>query len=116
MVTDYAKLIAERRVWVLAESEALGGVLVLVPESGHLLVYSVAIRPMSQGKGYCRQLMAFAENQARAGVFQVIALCTNERMTENVAFYERLGFERYDRREHSERAGFWVLYMRKLVG
>ncbi len=116
MIADYAELIAEHRVWVLVEGDGLAGVLVLLPEPEHLLVYSVAIQPALQGKGYGRRLMAFAEDQARERGFRRMVLYTNERMTENVAIYERLGFERYDRREHSKRAGSWLIYMRKRVG
>ncbi len=115
MIADYAELIAELRVWVLVEGDDLAGVLVLLPEPEHLLVYSVAIQPALQGKGYGRRLMAFAEDQARERGFRRMALYTNERMSENVAIYERLGFARYDRREHPTRAGSWLIYMRKPV-
>ena len=115
MVTDYAEPIANLQVWVLAENEAVSGVLVLHPEPDHLLVYSVAIRSEFQGMGYGRKLMNFAEEQAREGGYRMIELYTNERMTENVAFYKRLGYEQYDRREHSQRADSWLIYMRKPI-
>lgn len=116
MIADYGELIAECRVWVMAKDEAIAGVLVLIPEPDHLLVYSIAVRPDLQGMGCGRRLMAFAEQKARDDGYRCIALYTNERMSENVAFYEGLGFERYDRREHATRAGSWLLYLRKPVG
>ena len=116
MVADYEELIAERRVWVVLDGDTLAGVLVLIPEHDHLLIYSIAVRPALQGKGFGRRLMAFAEDRARDSEYQCIALYTNEQMAENVAFYERLGFERYDRREHETRPGSWVIYLRKPVG
>ncbi len=60
--------------------------------------------------------MTFAEHQARDLGYQCITLYTNEQMTENVAFYECLGYERYDRREHPTRPGSWVIFLRKSVG
>ena len=116
MVADYLTLIAERRVWVLVEGATLAGVLVLLPEPGHLLVYSIAVQPERQGKGYGRRLVAFAENLARDDGYKCVSLYTNERMAENVAFYEALGYQRYDRREHETRPGSWVIYLRKSVG
>jgi len=113
MVADYGEVIAERRVRVVLDGDTLAGVLVLLPEPNHLLIYSIAVRPELQGMGHGRRLMAFAEDRARHGGYHCIALYTNERMAENVAFYERLGYKRYDRREHLTRAGSWVIFLRK---
>ena len=115
MVADHSGWIADRRVWVLTEDTAILGVLVLFPEPEHLLLYSIAVQPSAQGRGHGRRLMSFVERQARERSLRRVVLYTNEAMTENIAFYERLGYERFDRRRHPTRAGSWLVHMRKAV-
>ena len=89
MVADYAELIAAGRVWVL---DPVDGLIVLVPEAGVLLIENVAVSPAAQGRGLGRCLLAFAEDHARALGLSILRLYTNEKMTSNIAFYERLGY------------------------
>ena len=70
----------------------LAGVLVLMHEPDALLIYSVAIAPGQQRRGLGRQLLAFAEDEARAAGYTLIRLYTNALMTENVAMYGRMGY------------------------
>jgi GNAT superfamily N-acetyltransferase len=71
MLDDYAALIAQSRVHVLDDGDVVG-VLVLLPEPVVMLLDNVAIDPSAQGKGYGRQLLAFAEGEAlRAGFARV---------------------------------------------
>jgi ribosomal protein S18 acetylase RimI-like enzyme len=44
-------------------------------------------------------LMTFVEQQARKEQLQEIRLYTNELMTENLLFYQRIGFKEEGRRE-----------------
>ncbi len=115
MGTDYSGWIDEGRVWIVERDQAAIATLVLLPENERLLIYSVAVAPEHQGQGYGRGLMAFAETQARSFGTPRIVLYTNEKMTENIQFYEALGYLRYDRRPHPRVAGSWVVYMGKTV-
>jgi ribosomal protein S18 acetylase RimI-like enzyme len=92
MTADYAALIDAGEVWVMRAGEGVAGVLVLRPQPPALLVENVAVAPGSQGQGLGRQLMAFAEEHARAAGLDEVVLYTNERMTENLRFYPALGF------------------------
>ena len=93
MDADYTALIAARRVHVTgAEPGAVDGLIVLIPESGVLLVENVAVRPTSHGQGIGRALLAFAEDEARRRGLAAIRLFTHERMARNLALYERLGY------------------------
>ncbi|MBV9174753.1 MAG: GNAT family N-acetyltransferase [Chloroflexi bacterium] len=96
---DYPGLIARGVVHVLPESITgdLRGLIVLWPENGAMFVDNVAVAPRYQGQGVGRRLMAFADEQARAAGLPELRLYTNEVMTENLAFYSRLGFEETDR-------------------
>ncbi|MEV4578613.1 GNAT family N-acetyltransferase [Nonomuraea jabiensis] len=89
MEADYGALIAAGRVHV---TDALDGLVVLVPEDGVLLVENVAVRPDRQGKGLGRALMAYAEEEARRLGLPALRLYTNTRMAANIALYESLGY------------------------
>ena len=89
---DYDQRLADQQLWVLAVVGEVVGVLVLVKQPDHLLLENVAVRPDVQGRGYGRQLIAFAEQEAVCRGFAALHLCTNVRMTENVALYQHLGF------------------------
>lgn len=89
---DYAQRLADAQLWVLEIDGEIVGLVVLVEQSDHLLLENIAVRPDAQGRGYGRQLIAFAEQEAMRRGFSVLHRCTNVRMTENVALYQHLGF------------------------
>jgi ribosomal protein S18 acetylase RimI-like enzyme len=93
MLEDYAALIEAGEVWVLVEGEEVLGVLVMRAAEDHLFVDNVAVAPGHQGRGLGRELVAFAEQRARREGLGEIRLYTNEKMWENLAVYEKLGFE-----------------------
>lgn len=92
MRTDYAHIVAAHPVWLLESAGELLGVLVLMHEPDALLIYSIAVAPQYQRQGYGRQLLAYAEAQARAAGYAHIWLYTNALMTENITLYTRLGY------------------------
>jgi len=94
----YATLIAEGVVYTLVADGDIRGVLVMMPRADDLFVENVAVDPAFQGRGFGRQLMAFAERAARVARLGAIRLYTNEVMTENLKFYRRLGFVEEARR------------------
>lgn len=109
MTFDYARVIADHPVWVIDSADGLEAILYLIPRADHLMIESVAVRPDAQGRGVGRRLMAFAHAEARRRRIPEIRLYTHERMTENIAFYERLGYRAAERRQE---AGFARVYMR----
>ncbi|WP_199486523.1 MFS transporter [Actinomadura logoneensis] len=94
--SDYAALIEAGRVHVLDD---LSGLIVLIPEDGRLLVDNVAVDPSRQGEGLGRRLLDHAEEQARALGLPALRLITNEKMTSNIARYERRGYRETGREE-----------------
>lgn len=108
--SDYAALIAQEVVYVLAIEEEVRGVLVLMPEHRSLLVENIAVDPRFQGQGLGRILMAFVEQQARKEQLHEIRLYTNEVMSENLRFYHKLGFEEEGRRVED---GYQRVFLRK---
>lgn len=92
MLEDYVASIAAGAVHVLAEGDAIVGILVLIPERDAMLLDNIAVHPAAQGKGYGRRLLDFAESQARTAGFRAIRLYTHELMTENQTLYRRTGY------------------------
>jgi ribosomal protein S18 acetylase RimI-like enzyme len=118
MSADYPVLVQNGVVWV-AELDRSGppgprvvGVLVLEARGAELLLENVAVAPRYQRKGIGRALIAFAEDRARRSGLPAITLYTNERMIENIALYERLGYEEVGR---GIEAGFARVFFRKVV-
>ncbi len=113
MITDHLGWIRDGLVWVLTDDDTLCGSIVLLPDDDKLLIYSISVDPNCQGKGYGRILMGAAEDQARALGLTSVMLYTNEKMTENIRFYEKLGYERYGRQQHENHPDSWIIFMQK---
>jgi ribosomal protein S18 acetylase RimI-like enzyme len=112
MLDDYAARIADGAVTVLEEDGRIVGLLVLLPDAGHLLLDNVAVDPAAQGRGHGRTLVAAAEAEALRRGLPELRLYTHELMTENVALYARLGFVETHR---GVQAGFPRVFMRKTL-
>jgi ribosomal protein S18 acetylase RimI-like enzyme len=112
MRADYAALIAQGVVYVLADVSDVRGVAVCFPNGDHFFLENIAIDPAYQGQGLGRALMDFVEEQARAADLNEIRLYTNALMTENLAYYPKLGYTEVDRRIED---GYRRVYMRKVL-
>jgi ribosomal protein S18 acetylase RimI-like enzyme len=98
MSADYHHMVAAHPVWLLHVGDRPAGVLVLMHEPDALLIYSVAIHPDEQKRGFGLRLLAWAEQEARQAGYAHIRLFTNMLMEENIALYKHLGY-RETRRE-----------------
>jgi ribosomal protein S18 acetylase RimI-like enzyme len=97
MLADYRQMAADYSIWLLEVDAQPAGLLVLIFQVDHVLIYSVAVHPDFQKRGLGRVLLAWAEAQAREAHLHLIRLYTNEKMVENIALYERVGYEITDR-------------------
>jgi N-acetylglutamate synthase-like GNAT family acetyltransferase len=118
---DYATLIAQGVVFVLVDDVdkaedvdegAIGGIVVMMSREQAMFVENVAVDPRLQGQGLGKKLMAFVEEQAREAQLREIYLYTNELMTENLHFYQRLGFEEAGR---GMQDGYRRVFLRKVL-
>jgi ribosomal protein S18 acetylase RimI-like enzyme len=98
MRDDFSARAANGQAWLLGED----ALCVLEEKPDALVLDNLAVRPAAQGRGLGRQLVAFAEKEARSRGHRVLRLYTNARMEPNIALYERLGFRETGREPAGE--------------
>jgi ribosomal protein S18 acetylase RimI-like enzyme len=102
---DYRSRIERGEVWILGIEGELTGIVVLEENAEHLLIYSIAVKPDAQRKGYGRALLDFADQRAIELGLQEVRLYTNEQIERNLTLYRRHGFVEVGRRPHPSRPG-----------
>jgi ribosomal protein S18 acetylase RimI-like enzyme len=102
---DYGLRIQNGEVWILEVEGEPTGIAVLEGNIDHLLIYSIAVRPDAQRKGYGTALLDFAERRAIELGLREVRLYTNERTERNLTLYRRHGFVEAGRRPHPSKPG-----------
>lgn len=110
MIADYAVSVKRHQIWVAESESGLAAVLELIPEENVLLLENIAVAPDLQRRGIGRRLLDFAEAEARRQGLGSIRLFTNEKMVENIALYESLGYRETGRQLMR---GRYAVHMRK---
>ena len=110
---DYAPRVAAGGVWLLEPAGVTVGLLVLERHVDHLLIYSVAVSPEAQGKGYGLRLLAKAEHEARAAGLAEVRLYTGSRMERNISLYAAYGYRETGRRPHPRYPDWTIVDMAK---
>lgn len=95
---DYVAVIVEGRAVVARRDDTVVGLLVTSVHSDHILVENLAVAAEERGTGLGTRLLAIADAQARAAGVAELRLYTHEKMTENLVYYRRRGFEETGRR------------------
>ncbi|MGI9304039.1 MAG: GNAT family N-acetyltransferase [Gammaproteobacteria bacterium] len=112
MLADYAELIERGHVHVLCDEQGVAGIIVAFPKGEYLFVENVAVAQQRQDEGLGKQLMMFAETQARRLGLAGIELYTHIKMTENLVFYPRIGYAETHRVRED---GYDRVYFRKVL-
>ena len=102
---DYGTRIEKGEVWILEVEGEPTGVAVLEERADHMLVYSIAVKPDAQPKGYGTALLDFADQRATGLGLREVRLYTNERMEGNLRLYRRHGFVEVAKRSYPSRPG-----------
>ncbi|TRC74448.1 GNAT family N-acetyltransferase [Mesorhizobium sp. WSM4307] len=105
---DYAPRIANAEVWLLESDGEPAGVLTLERHADHAMIFSIAVSPAFQGKGFGIALLKHADEQTRQWRLPEIRLYTNAKMERNIALYLAYGYRETGRRPNPYRPG-WVL-------
>lgn len=117
MSTNYHSIIAShsQEVFVLRrqeDSKVMGSILLSDTEDGSIKVNNLVVDAASQGRGYGRLLMGFAEGVACKRGRAALTLFTNEKMTENLGLYPKMGFVEVERKVDE---GYARVYFRKTL-
>ncbi|MEI8701123.1 GNAT family N-acetyltransferase [Mesorhizobium sp. ISC15] len=112
---DYAPRIERGEVWLLESDDETAGLLVLERHADHAMIFSVAVAPASQGKGFGISLLNHADEQTRLQGLPEVRLYTNARMERNIALYKEYGFHETGRRPNPYRPGWTIVDMAKTV-
>lgn len=110
MQADFAAQIAAGQVHVATGAGGVLGYVVFYPDGDGVLLESVAVLPSAAGQGIGKALIAHCEADARAQGARAVCLYTNEKMTENLSIYPRLGYVETGRRVED---GFARVYFEK---
>jgi ribosomal protein S18 acetylase RimI-like enzyme len=113
MLDNYRALVRDGAVSVYETSGEIAGILVLLPKPDHLLLDNIAVRRDRQGMGIGRDLISFAESEARRLGHDEVRLYTHETMVENIALYARHGFVETGR---ARQDGYDRVFMMKRLG
>jgi ribosomal protein S18 acetylase RimI-like enzyme len=105
---DYAPRIARGEVWLLESGGELAGAITLERHEDHAMIFSVAVSPAFQRKGFGIELLNHADQQTRLWGLPEIRLYTNAKMERNIALYLAYGYRETGRRPNPYRPG-WVL-------
>jgi ribosomal protein S18 acetylase RimI-like enzyme len=96
---DCADEIAQHQVWVAEIGKDIVGGLVMIPMEGFMQLANVAVHPNHRGIGLGRALIALAEREALEHGYRQLHLTTHRDMPENIALYERLGWQLENRQD-----------------
>ncbi|MFK0096078.1 GNAT family N-acetyltransferase [Pseudomonas sp. NPDC090592] len=113
MIADFARQIAQGVVYVATNDQAVfQGFIVFFAEQGHMLLENVAVLPSAAGQGTGKALIRFCEDAARRQGLGAVHLYTNQKMTENLSIYPRLGYVNVGQRTED---GFRRVYFEKTL-
>lgn len=112
MAADYDEVVRSGRSLLAKIGSELVGLLVTAVEEDALRVENLAVLPRLQGSGVGSLLLQRAEDHAREVSLSQVRLCTNEAMSENLAFYRRKGFVETGR---SEQDGYHRVFLVKTL-
>jgi ribosomal protein S18 acetylase RimI-like enzyme len=117
MTANYHAIIASlsQDVFVLrqqVDGKVVGSISLSDPGDGSLKVNNLVVDQTAQGRGYGKLLMGFAERVTCERGREALTLFTNEKMTENLVLYPKMGFLEVNRKVED---GYSRVYFRKTL-
>ncbi|OED36020.1 hypothetical protein AB833_28780 [Chromatiales bacterium (ex Bugula neritina AB1)] len=112
MLADFNAAVESDKVVVVCSGLTIAGYVIYYPRDNVLFLENIAIRPCRQRQGLGEQLLKHVCKTAIDNGLTAVELYTNAKMTENLAWYEKHGFQEM-RRVHED--GFDRVYFRKAL-
>lgn len=113
MAADYKAALKYHRFDLLEQDGRLIALIETIDKADHVLIENVAVHPHHQGKGLGRRLIDQAESLAAQKGYNYVRLYTNQKFTDNLDLYARLGYA-IDR-EESFQGGICVHMIKRLA-
>jgi ribosomal protein S18 acetylase RimI-like enzyme len=110
---DYVPRIGRGGVWLLESSGEPAGLIVIERHPDHTMIFSVAVGPAFQGKGFGIALLRWGDEQTRLWHLPEVRLYTNAKMERNIALHKACGFHETGRRPNPYRPGWTIVDMAK---
>lgn len=92
MWADYVKALRTHRFDLIENDGQLVALIETEAREGHTWIENIAVLPEWQGKGLGKQLLAHAEDLARAAGLPEVRLLTNGKMEANRRLYAAVGY------------------------
>ncbi len=100
--------ILQEELFILVKKDCIAGMIVITPvkdkeyipvkwltkSENNLYIHRLAVHPDHWGMGYARQLMDFAETQAKQQQYESVRLDTFSQNIRNQRFYEARGYKK----------------------
>lgn len=114
MTADYPAQIASGNVYMATTAtDGLLGFIVFFPDNQSMLLENVAVLKAASGQGIGKSLIQFCEAEALRLGLAAVRLYTNEKMSDNLAIYPRMGYVEVERRAEN---GFRRVFFEKRLG
>jgi GNAT superfamily N-acetyltransferase len=92
MTADYEAAVRRHGFDLLLNDGVLAALIETIDEGSQLLIENLAVAPRFHGQGFGKLLVAHVESRAQRLGKDRIRLYTNQRFSENIRLYERLGY------------------------
>lgn len=92
LLVDYADIFRTHEVYVAEQDARIAGVLILEERPDDLLVWSIATCETAKETGLGNLMLRAAEDRAAALGRATMRLYTGQKLTRNVAWYQRSGY------------------------
>ena len=112
MHTDFNPLIREGQVFVIDLEDQIVAVMVMIKETDHIQIRSVAVNPSFQKQGFGKKLFDFAKSEARNAGLSEIRLYTSASLPQLINYWSKLGFKETERKVEG---GYQRVFMSKLL-
>lgn len=114
ILLDYDRVAAVGRTHVAHVGGRILGMVTVEPDGRWLILRNLAVRPDLQGQGIGKRLVTLVEDMARSSGRDGVRLWTRAEMTDNVAFYQALGYvlTHSEKNDHAHR----VFFRKELAG
>ncbi len=112
MIANFALHIDRDWVFVSEQENIVAGYAILLTKQREALLDNIAVDPAFQRSGMGEALVGQVEKRTIELGYAALDLYTNVIMSDNVRWYEKLGFVETRR---VEEAGFRRIYMRKVL-